>query len=162
VVSPRSDAEILLDPVPIDPDRVRQQLDSGYRVQLALRVAVGLLTLVATPTLVASGLPATLLVVVGWVGLLLSTRRSYSRADVLVVVAMAITGLALAILAAARLHPGWGTALVCAAGVAIVLLVGLGLVAPRRRVGLARTGDALEMVSLAVLLPLGVAAAGLV
>ncbi|MBT0994264.1 type VII secretion integral membrane protein EccD [Cellulomonas sp. DKR-3] len=162
VVSPRSDAEILLDPVPIDPDRVRRQLDSGYRVQLALRVAVGVVTLVATPTLVGGGLAASLLVVVGWVGLLLSTRQSYTRADVLVVVAMGITGLALAILSAALLHPGWRTALVCAAGAAVVLLVGLGLVAPRRRVALARTGDVLEMLSLAVLLPLGVAAAGLV
>jgi hypothetical protein len=40
--------------------------------------------------------------------------------------------------------------------------VGIGLVAPRQRVGLARVGDVLEVTCLAVLLPLGVAAAGLV
>lgn len=162
VVSPRSDAEILLDPVAVDADRVQRQLDTGYRVQLSLRVCVGLLTIVATPTLVASGVPATLLVVVGWVGVLLATRQSYARADVFVVVALGVAGLALTLVVAALVHPTWRTGLVVAAGVAVAALVALGLVAPRRRVGLARAGDVLEMTGLAVLLPLGVAAAGLV
>lgn len=162
VVSPRSDAEILLDPVPIDPDRVRRQLDSGYRIQLSLRVAVGLLALLATPTLVGSGTLGTVLLVVGWVGLLLATRQSYARADVLVVVCLGIAGLALTLVVAALAHPSWRTPLVCAAGAAAAALVALGLVAPRRRVALARAGDTVEMTCLAVLLPLGVAAAGLV
>ena len=162
VVSPRSDAEILLDPAPVDPDAVRRQLDAGYRIQLALRVAVGVLALVATPTLVPSGLLGTTLLVVGWVGLLLSTRQSYARADVLVVVCLGITGLALTLVVAALVHPGWRTALVCAAAAAVAALVALGLVAPRRRVALARVGDTVEMTCLAVLLPLGVAAAGMV
>jgi len=162
VVSPRSDAEILLDPAPVDADRVRAQLDSGYRVQLALRVAVGLLALVATPTLVGAGVLGTVLLVVGWVGLLLATRQSYARSDVLVVVTLGITGLTLTLVVAALAHPQWRTALVCAAGVAAAALVALGLVAPRRRVALARAGDTVEMISLAVLLPVGIAAAGLV
>ncbi|UJP39872.1 type VII secretion integral membrane protein EccD [Cellulomonas palmilytica] len=162
VVSPRTDAEILLDPAPVDPDRVRRQLDAGYRIQLALRVAVGVLALVATPALVASGLLGTTLLVVGWVGLLLATRQSYARADVLVVVCLGVTGLALTLVVAALVHPSWRTALVCAAAVGVAALVALGLVAPRRRVALARVGDTVEMTCLAVLLPLGVAAAGMV
>jgi len=162
VVSPRSDAEILVDPTPIDPDRVRRQLDAGYRIQLALRVSVGVLALLATPVLVGSGLLGTLLLVVGWTGLLLSTRQSYARADVMVVVCLGITGLALTLVVAALAHPDWRTGLICTAAVATAALVALGLVAPRRRVALARAGDTLEMTCLAVLLPLGVAAAGLV
>ena len=41
VVSARTEAEILLDPPPVDPERVRRQLESGHRLQVSLRVAVG-------------------------------------------------------------------------------------------------------------------------
>ncbi|GEL96321.1 type VII secretion integral membrane protein EccD [Cellulomonas composti] len=162
VVSPRSDAEILLDPAPIDAQVVRRQLDSGIRLQVALRVAVGVLALLAAPEVVGAGTAGTLLLVVGFVGLLLATRQSYPRADVLLVVAEGIVGLALTVLVAAVIHPERRGTLVALATVAAAVLVGVGLVAPRRRIALTRLGDVLEMLALASLLPLGVVAAGLV
>ncbi|AEE45096.1 type VII secretion integral membrane protein EccD [Cellulomonas fimi] len=162
VVSPRSDAEILLDPPPVDPEQVRRQLERAHRTQVALRIAVGVLTLLATPAVVQGGVLGTVLLVVAAGGVLLSTRQSYSRADVLVVVASGLLSLGAAVVAAALAHPTWRPVLVAACGGAALLVVGLGLVAPRRRVGLARVGDAAEIACLAALLPLGVTAAGLV
>lgn len=162
VVSPRDESEILLDPQPVDAERVRRQLDGGHRVQVSLRVAVSVFALLATPAVVAFGVAGAVLPAVGFAGVLLSSRQSYSRTDVLLVAAAGIVGVAVTLLSAAVLHPGWRGTLVVLSGVAAAVLVGVGLVAPRRRVGLARAGDALEVTCLAVLLPLGVAAAGLV
>ena len=162
VVSPRSDAEILADPPAVQSARVRAQLAAGHRVQVSLRVAIGLLALAATPAVVATGVAGTLLLVLAAGGLLLATRQTYSRLDVLLTVTMSILLLAVVAVVAAAQHPGWRPALVVVAGTAAALVVGLGLVAPRRRVGLARLGDFLEIACLALLLPLGVTAAGLV
>ncbi|WP_456826245.1 type VII secretion integral membrane protein EccD [Cellulomonas sp. P5_E12] len=162
VVSARTEAEILLDPPPVDPERVRRQLESGHRLQVSLRVAVGLFALAATPAVVALGVVGTVLLLVGFAGVLLSSRQSYSRLDVLLVVSAGIVGMAATVFEAAVLHPSWRGALVALAGAGAAVVVGIGLVAPRQRVGLARVGDVLEVTCLAVLLPLGVAAAGLV
>ena len=48
------------------------------------------------------------------------------------------------------------------AGVAAALVIALSLIAPRRRIMMGRLADTLELLLLAVLLPLGAAAAGLV
>jgi type VII secretion protein EccB len=82
---------------------------------------------------------------------LLSTRQSYSRADVLVVVASGLLSLGAAVVAAALAHPSWRPVLEAACGGAALVVVALGLVAPRRRVGLARVGDAAEIACLAAL-----------
>ena len=74
----------------------------------------------------------------------------------------AILGIAGTVVAAAILHPQWRGVLTAASAVGSVLVVSIGLIAPGRRVGLARVGDVVEVTCLAVLLPLGVAAAGLV
>jgi type VII secretion integral membrane protein EccD len=162
VLTPRTESEILLDPPPVDPARVRRQLEAGHRVQIALRIAVGLFALLATPAVVGTGVSGTVLLAVGFAAVLLSSRQSYSRLDVVLVVGAGLVGLAATLLAAALLHPGWRGGLVAAAAAGAALVVAVGLVAPRRRVALARAGDALEVIGLAVLLPLGVVAAGLV
>ncbi|WP_149203949.1 EsaB/YukD family protein [Actinotalea subterranea] len=162
VVSPRSDAEILLDPPPVDPSQVREQYGRGHRLQVALRVAVAALTLVAAPAVVGTGVPGTLLVTAAFVGMLLSVRQTYSRQDVLVVMGAGILGLTLTGVLAAGAHPHWRPALALVSGGAAAMVIALSLVAPRQRVAMGRTADTLELLCLAVLLPLGVAAAGLV
>ncbi|WP_231384213.1 type VII secretion integral membrane protein EccD [Cellulomonas sp. URHD0024] len=162
VVPARTEAEILLEPAPIDPAFVRQQTQHGLRMQVALRIAVGIFSLLAIPAVAATGAVGTVLLVVGFAGILLSARQSWSRADVLVVVTGAILGLTGTLVAAALLHPQWRGVLTAASGVGAILVVGVGLVAPGRRVGLARLGDVVEVTCLAILLPLGVTAAGLV
>jgi hypothetical protein len=162
VVSPRNDAEILADPPAVQSARVRAQLAAGHRIQVALRVAIGVLALVAAPAVVATGVAGTVLLVLAAAGLLLATRQTYSRLDVLLTVGLSVALLVVVAVVAAGQHPGWRPALVGVAGAAAAVVVGLGLVAPRRRVGLARLGDFLEIACLALLLPLGVVAAGLV
>src|SRR6478736_2642136 len=148
VVSPRNDAEILADPPAVQSARVRAQLAEGHRIQVAL--------------VVATGVAGTVLLVLAAAGLLLATRQTYSRLDVLLTVGLSVALLVVVAVVAAAQHPGWRPALVGVAGAAAAVVVGLGLVAPRRRVGLARLGDFLEIACLALLLPLGVVAAGLV
>ncbi|GIG20560.1 hypothetical protein Cch01nite_12840 [Cellulomonas chitinilytica] len=162
VVPARTEAEILLDPEPIDPAVVRRQAQRGQRMQVALRIAVGVFSLLTVPAVAATGVMGVALLVVGFTGILLSARQSWSRADVLVVVSGAIVGLAGTLVAAAVLHPQWRGALTAVSAIGAVLVVGVGLVSPGRRVGLARVGDVVEVTCLAVLLPLGVTAAGLV
>ncbi|WP_449385754.1 type VII secretion integral membrane protein EccD [Cellulomonas soli] len=162
VVPVRSDADVLADTPPVDVAAVRRDLARGHRVQVALRVAVGLVAVVGAPQVVATGVPGTLLLAATFAGMLLSTRQTYARAEVLVVVSLALVGLTVTALLAAVQQPQWRPGLVGVAGAAAALVVALGLVAPRHRVGLARAGDSLELLFLAVLLPLGLAAAGLV
>jgi hypothetical protein len=146
----------------VQPERVRAQLAAGHRVQVSLRAAIGILALAATPTIVSTGVAGTLLLVLGFGGMLLSTRQTYSRLDVLLVVTVSVIGLAAVAVVAATVHPQWRGLMVAVAGGAAALVVALGLVAPRRRVGLARIGDFLEITCLALLLPLGVTAAGMI
>ncbi|KGM14761.1 hypothetical protein N867_16310, partial [Actinotalea fermentans ATCC 43279 = JCM 9966 = DSM 3133] len=162
VVTPRSDAEILADPPVVDADAVREQYARGHRMQVALRAAVAALTLVALPEVVATGLPGTLLVTAGFAGMLLGVRQTYSRYDVAVVMGAGIVGLTLTGVLAAAAHPDWRATLAVVAGTVAAVVIALSLVAPRQRVALGRLADAIELAVLALLLPLGVAAAGLV
>lgn len=162
VVSPRSDAEILHDPVPVEPEDVRDQYRRGHRLQVALRAAVAVLALAAAPAVVGTGVPGTLLLVAAFTGMLLGVRQTYSRQDVAVVMGSGVLGLTVTGVLAAAAHPSWRPVLALLAGLAAALVIALSLVAPRQRVALGRAADTVEVLSLAVLLPLGVAAAGLV
>lgn len=162
VVTPRNDAEILADPPGVDAEQVREHYARGHRMQVALRAAVAALTLLALPAVVGTGLAGTLLVTAGFVGMLLGVRQTYSRYDVAVVMGSGVVGLTLTGVLAAAAHPGWRATLALVAGVVAAAVIALTLVAPRRRLALARLADATELTALALLLPLGVAAAGLV
>lgn len=162
VVSPRSDTEILADPPAVDGARVREQYARGLRVQVALRVAVALLVLGALPAVVDTGVPGALLAAAGFAGMMLGVRQTYSRGDVLVVMGSGIVGLTATGVLAAAAHPDWRPALAVVAGSVAAVVIALSLVAPRQRVALGRLADSLELISLALLLPLGVAAAGMV
>lgn len=161
VVSPQSDDEITLTPAPVDEDDVRRGSDRGHLVQLALRSAVSLVALLATPEIVRLGLAGTLLMVLAYTGMLLSVRQTYSRSDVLVVMATGVVGLTLTVLAAAVVHPDWRGALMGSVAVVAAVVVGACLIAPRPRAAFGRIADSVELLSLALLLPVGVTAAGL-
>jgi len=162
VVSPRSDAEILAEPPAVDPAQVREHYARGHRLQVALRVAVALLALVALPAVVGTGLAGALLAATGFAGMMLGVRQTYSRGDVLVVMGSGIVGLTATGVLAAAAHPGWRPGLALLAGGVAAVVIALSLIAPRQRVVLGRLADSLELVFLALLLPLGVAAAGIV
>jgi len=162
VVTPRSDAEVLATPPPIEPEAVGRALDGGHRLQVAVRCALGTFTLAAVPAVVGTGFWGMALLLAGFTGVLLATRAAYARTDVLVVVALALLGLAVTLVAAAAAHPLWRGAMTAAVAASVVVVVAVGLLAPRARVGLARLGDGLEVIVLALLLPLGALAAGLV
>ncbi|MEV7973583.1 type VII secretion integral membrane protein EccD [Cellulomonas sp. NPDC089187] len=162
VVTPRSDAEIFADPPEVQAQRVRSQLAAGHRVQVSLRVAIGVLAVAAAPAVVATGVPGTVLLMLAFTGMLLATRQTYSRTDVLLTVTLSVVGLGATVLLAAALHPQWRPLLVGLCGAAAAVVVTVSLIAPRQRLTFARVGDFLEVLCLAVLLPLGVAAAGLV
>lgn len=162
VVSARSESEILAEPPVVDPAQVAEQYARGHRLQVALRLAVALLTLAAAPVVVATGVPGTLLTAAAFAGMLLGVRQTYSRQDVLVVMGAGIIGLTVTGVLAAAAHPTWRPALALVAGAAAAVVIAVSLIAPRQRVGLGRLADSFELICLALLLPLGVAAAGLV
>lgn len=161
VISPRSDQEILTTPPAVDPQEVREQYARGHRLQVALRAAVAALAIAAAPAVVATGVPGTLLMTAGFAGMLLGVRQTYSRQDVAVVMGAGIVGLTVTGVLAAAAHPGWRPALAVVAGAAAAVVIVLTLLTPGRRLTLGRLADTIEILSLAVLLPLGVAAAGL-
>lgn len=162
VVSARTDSEILAEPPVVDPVRVREQYARGHRLQIALRAAVAAFTLAAAPVVVSTGIAGTLLTVAAFIGMLLGVRQTYSRQDVMVVMGSGIVGLTLTGVLAAAAHPTWRPTLAVVAGTVAAVIIAVSLIAPRRRVGLERMADTIELTSLALLLPLGAAAAGLV
>ncbi len=162
VISPRSDAEVLADPPVVDPREVREQYARGHRLQIALRAAVALLALLALPAVVGTGLPGTLLAAAGFAGMMLGVRQTYSRGDVGVVMGAGILGLTATGVLAAAAHPGWRPGLALVAGGVAAVVIAVSLIAPRERVLLGRLADSFELICLALLLPLGVAAAGIV
>lgn len=161
VVSAQSDEDVFADPAPIDPDAVGRSYQRGYRLQFGLRAAVAVVALIATPPVAALGLTGVLLMVLCYTGMLLSVRQTFSRADVFVVMATGILGLTFTTLTAALEHPQWRSSLMVAVAVVAAVVVGACLIAPRPRAMFGRIADSVELLSLALLLPLGVAAAGL-
>lgn len=162
VVSPQSDEDVFTDPAPIDPEAVGRSYRRGYRLQFGLRAAVAVVTLIATPAVASLGLTGVLLLVLAYTGMLLSVRQTFSRADVFVVMATGIVGLTFTTLIAALAHPQWRGSLMVAVAVVAAVVVGACLIAPRPRAAFGRVADSVELLSLALLLPLGVAAAGLI
>lgn len=75
--------------------------------------------------------------------------------------ATGIVGVTVTTLTAVVAHPQWREASLVVVAVVAAVVVGACLVAPRPRAAFGRLADSLELLSLALLLPLGVAAAGL-
>ncbi|HLS24636.1 MAG TPA: EsaB/YukD family protein [Beutenbergiaceae bacterium] len=162
VDSARDDEEILADPPEVDRAQVAGLWHRGHRIQVSLRIAVGLLTVVATPMVLTTGLFGLALLLAAYSGMILSVRESYARFDVAAVMSLAVLGLALTGVVAALLHPTWRVGVTLGVGVVAAAIVGFSLVAPKQRLWLGRLADAAELACLALLAPLALVAAGLV
>ncbi|MBM6399053.1 type VII secretion integral membrane protein EccD [Phycicoccus sonneratiae] len=159
--APRTEAEIEAEVPEVDRERVRSLVGRGHDVMVSVALASGGVMLVVVPQLAASGLPGTLLVVVGSVAVLLRTRHSRTRTSVVLAMATGVLGLALAAVVAALAHPSWRPALAVVLGAAGAVVVTLAVLAPRTRVRLGRIADALDGLVLVALLPLGAATVGI-
>jgi type VII secretion integral membrane protein EccD len=161
VISPQTEQEIFADPPPIDAAKIKAQYNAGQQVLLACRAALGLVALATTPLVTGSGLAGTILCALCFVGTMLASRRTFARAEVLVIMGTGILGLLLTGVSAAVLHADWRPALVVALGIVAAFLVGLTLLSTKPSVRLGRIADGVDLVALTLLLPLGVTVAGL-
>ena len=162
VISPQSDADIFTAPDPIDADDVkRRAAAAGARVLVSLRLALGLSALAATPLVAANGLTGALLCALAFVGMMFQSRQTYARAGVLTLMALGALGLAVTGLTVIITQPDLRIGMLVVLLVGTALLVGLTLLSPRARLRLGRLADTVEVIALALLLPLGVITAGL-
>lgn len=162
VISPQSDLDVIANPEPIDSVDVKARAAAGQRILTALRIALGLAALLATPLVAGSGPFGTALCALAFVGMMFQSRQVYGRLGVLVVMTLGAVGLAVTGLSAALAQPGLRAAMLVILLSATALLVGLTLLSPRARLRLSRVADTVEVLVLASLLPLGVLASGLV
>lgn len=162
VISPQSDADVFADPTPIDADDVKRRAAVGQRTLVSLRVALGVVVLAATPLVAAEGTIGALLCTLAFLGMMFPSRQTYARAGVLAIMAVGTVGLAVSGLTVSLSQPGLRLALLIVLGVAAAIVVTVTLLSPRARTRLARLADTVELVLLALLLPLGVIASGLV
>lgn len=161
VISPQSDAEIFDAPRPIDVADLTRRAVAGARTLISLRIALALAMLVATPLVAGTGLTGALLCALAFVGLMFQSRQMYARAGVLALMVFGAVGLAVTGLTIVFAQPDLRIGLLVVLLTATALLVGLTLLSPRARLRLSRAADTVELIALALLLPLGVLTAGL-
>ncbi len=161
VISPQSDAEVFDDPVPIDAADVARRAARGQRTLVALRIALGIVVLAATPLVAASSPVGAALCTLAFLGMMFPSRQAYARSSVLAIMAVGTAGLAVSGLTVSIAQPDLRLVLMLAIAVATVIVVTITLLSPKARTRLARLADTAELVVVAVLLPLGVIAAGL-
>lgn len=162
VISPQSDAEMFTAPDPIDADAVKRRAAAGTRTFISLRAALGFAALIATPLVTATGAFGAVLCVLAFVGMMFQSRQIHARVGVLVLMAIGAIGLAATGITVVLTLPDLRMGMLVLLVTATVLLVGLTLLTPKARLRLARVADTVEVIALALLLPLGVITAGLV
>ncbi len=160
-VSPQTETEIFDPPPPIDPERVAARIQGGHRLLVALRVAFALAVLVAAPIVAASSWLGVILVALTGATLMFQARQSAARASVLVLLSGGTAVIALAGFVAVHAHAEQAPLLVIALLIATALVTGLMLLSDRVRLSLSTMGDTVEVIVLALLLPIGAIVAGL-
>jgi type VII secretion integral membrane protein EccD len=156
----RDDSEVYDAPTRISPEEVARLYVRAHRYQVSLRIAVGLIVLVATAPVVASGFWGLLLCVVTYIGMFLGTRQVYSRFDIIAVASAVLLGVGIGVVTAIVAHPEWIGALVIGLTVAAVCVIVVVLLSPKARLGLTRFADFAEWATIALLLPLAIIAGG--
>ena len=160
VPQPRSDAEIVADPAPLDGAAVDRQVRMGRTVLVSLTVTVALVLAACTWLLVGLGLFGFLVVVVSAAALALRTRQYRDSLEVLVGFGGATLALLVATVSAVALHPGWRIPLAAVLVVTAAVLLVVASLPRTPSVRVARLGDLVEGFALVSLLPLVVAALG--
>lgn len=162
VISPHNDAEVFADPHPINTENVYRRTATGHQSLTALRSALGIAMLAATPLVATGNGWSVLLCGLAFTGLMFPARMSFSRSHVLVLLVIGAAGIALTSLVAAVSQPTLvPLMLIVLASVAAATIV-ITLLTPRARLRLARLSDAAEVLVLASILPIGMIASGLV
>src|SRR5690606_3151461 len=93
IISAQNDQEIFAPPQPIDPHDIRRRTEAGQRMLVALRIALGLAVLLATPLAAAASITGTLLCTLAFAGMMFQSRQTYARLGVAVIMAIGATGL---------------------------------------------------------------------
>ena len=160
VISPQSDLDVFAHPAPIDADDVKRRTAAGQRVLVALRVALGLAVLCATPLVAGSGAAGAMLCALAFVGMMFQSRQTYARIGVLVLMSIGAIGLAVTGLTVSATQPALRPVLLILLLAVTAVLVALTLLNPKTRLRLGRLADTVEVLALALLLPLGAVSLG--
>ena len=161
VISPTTESEMFDPPPPVDPEHVAARVDAGHRLLVALRIAFAIAVLVATPVVASASWIGTVLTLICGAVLMFQSRQSARRASVIVLLAGGTAILALTGVAAILSHREQAPILLAALLVATGLVSGLTLLSARARMRITTLGDTIEVILLALLLPLGAITAGL-
>lgn len=161
VISPQSDLDIFGIPEPVDGADAKRRAGSGQRVLVSFRIAFGLAVLTGTVLVAQDSLAGGILCALAFAGMMFQSRQTYSRSGVLTVLGLGAVGIAVTGLAVAASQPELRVPLLVVLIVATALIVGLTMLSPRARIRLARVADTVEVLVLALVLPFGVAAAGI-
>ncbi len=161
VISAQTDTEIFDPPQPINGDDVKRRALAGAQALIALRIALGLTVLGATPIVAGSGVAGACLAALAFLGMMFQSRMSAPRSGVLVLMALGSLGLAVTGLTVVTSLPDLRSGLLIVLVAATAVLVVLTLLSPRARLSLTRLADTVEVLAVALLLPLGMIAAGI-
>lgn len=161
VISPMTENEMFDPPPPVDPERVAARVDAGHRLLVALRIAFALAVLVATPVVASASWIGTVLTLICGAVLMFQSRQSARRASVIVLLAGGTAILAVTGLSAILSHREQAPMLLAGLLIATGLVTGLTLLSERARMRITTLGDTIEVILLALLLPLGAITAGL-
>lgn len=161
VASPQNDVEIFADPQPIDADDIAARVAQGKRILIALRLALAVAIIVATPLVAAQNATGAIVCALAFAGMMFPSRQTYARSGVLTVMATGILGLVVAGVVASLAQPGLRIGILVVLLIATVSVVTVTLLAPKTRLRLIRVADTAELLVLAALLPLAVISSGL-
>ncbi|MCL2455719.1 MAG: EsaB/YukD family protein [Micrococcales bacterium] len=160
-LAPQSETDILGDAPKVDENDVDRRTSQSHTLLLALRLALGLTVLTATPMVASTGVAGALLCVLVFTGMMFESRQVYARVEVGTLMGTGTLGLALTGTTIAITESIDHTWLLGGLLTATVILVGLAMLTERARIRLSRLHDAAEITCLAALLPLGIITAGL-
>jgi type VII secretion integral membrane protein EccD len=160
VISPQSDIEVFAAPEPIDAKDITRRAATGQRVLVSLRVALGLAILAATPLVAGSGAAGAALCALAFVGMMFQSRQTYARSGVLVLMALAAIGLAADGLTVSASQPSLRPGLLIVLLAVTAAMVVLTMLSPRARLRLTALSDTVEVLALALLLPLSIVTLG--
>jgi len=104
----QSESEILAEPEPIDPARIRKGVDLAHDLVLGLSLSVGLLVILSAPVLATLGWPGLGLVWAAGLVQMMRTRQFLLARDVIVGLVGGALGVAVGTLAALLDRPEWG------------------------------------------------------
>ncbi|HEU4330863.1 MAG TPA: type VII secretion integral membrane protein EccD [Lapillicoccus sp.] len=158
----QSESEILAEPAPIDPDRIRRGVDLAHDLVLGLSLSVTLVVVLGAPSVVQLGWAGLGIVWAAGVVQMMRTRQFLLARDVVVGLLGGALGIVAGTVTALLQHPDWAVVIGPIVGVAAAaVLVSLAL-PDRATVRQGRILDLCEGLALFLLIPLLVVALGLI